>query len=414
MARPVLSGAGGAEGAARSVLVVGAGIAGLALAGALRARGFDVSIVEKAASLEPPSAGLLLGANAVAAAGALGVDLASRARPTPSARITDARGRLLQETPFPRGARDLATYVVHRAALHEALVARAGAPAVRCETTVSALVESDAGVEARFSDGGSERFDLVIGCDGLRSSIRALALGSDDPAIVYSGYTCWRFLCADPGAPRGLNEMWGRARRVGFAPLGDGRLYVFLVADAPARAPAPPWPAGLRALFAGFSDPAPAILDAMKEAAPPLHHDLEDLARPSWGRGRVWLLGDAAHAMLPNLGQGAGMALEDALAAAHALGAPGKTPVAEAHARLVSLRRARVDRLWRLSRRMGAIAQWRNPVACGLRDTLFRALPASLGRRSLASIIEPGIELVESLAPPGSPPSPRSAGRGPG
>ena len=379
---------------ARDVLVVGAGIAGLAVAGALRARGFEVSIVERAATLEPLGAGILLGANAVAAARALGVELSDRARPARSARITDARGSLLQETTFDSGGRDLATYVLHRNDLHERLVAQA--PAVRCGVTVSALAETEAGVEVGFSDGGAGRFDLVIGADGIRSSIRAFALGADAPEILYAGYTCWRLVCADPGV-EGLQEMWGRGRRVGFAPLGDGRLYVFLVANAPARTPSPAWPDGLRALFADFAAPVPAILDAAATGPEPLHHDLEDLARPQWGRGRVWLIGDAAHAMLPNLGQGAGMALEDALVVAHALGAPRSTPLGDAFARLRALRTRRIARVWRQSRQLGVMAQWSHPLACRLRDGLFRSLPPSLARRSLAAIIEPGIALVESL-----------------
>jgi 2-polyprenyl-6-methoxyphenol hydroxylase-like FAD-dependent oxidoreductase len=289
---------------------------------------------------------------------------------------------------------------LHRRSLHEALLARAGTPAVRCGATVTRLVETDAGVDARFADGAEARVDLVIGADGIRSSTRALVLGADAPAVVYAGYTCWRLVCADPGAP-GLQEMWGRGRRLGFAPLGDGRLYVFLVANAPPRAPAPAWPDGLRALFAGFAAPVPAILDAAAAGPPPLHHDLEELARPTWGRGRIWLAGDAAHAMLPNLGQGAAMALEDALAIAHVLGAPGSVPLAEAHARLVSLRRDRVTRLWRQSRQLGAMAQWSHPVACWLRGALMRSLPAALARKSLASIVEPGVALASALVEPG-------------
>jgi 2-polyprenyl-6-methoxyphenol hydroxylase-like FAD-dependent oxidoreductase len=385
------------EDGARSVLVVGAGIAGLGVAGALRRRGFEVTVVERSPSLEPAGAGLLLAANAVAAARALGVELDDGLPRALTARITDAAGRLIQETAFSE-ADDLATFVLHRGALAERLAAYAGAPAVRCGVTVSALVEDDAGVEARLSDGGVARVDLVIGADGARSSIRAQALGEADPGLVYSGYTCWRLVCEDPGTG-GLTEMWGGGRRVGFATLGNGRLYVFLVANAPPRAPAPAWPGDLLAPFAAFAAPVPAILAAAARGAPPLHHDLEDLARPAWGRGRVWLIGDAAHAMLPNLGQGAAMALEDALAVAHALGAPGATSLADASRRVVALRDARVRRLWRRSRQLGALAQWTRPSARWVRDRLLAAAPASIARRGLAAIVEPGIALARSIAP---------------
>jgi 2-polyprenyl-6-methoxyphenol hydroxylase-like FAD-dependent oxidoreductase len=240
----------------------------------------------------------------------------------------------------------------------------------------------------------TERFDLVIGADGLHSTVRSLVYGAGAPGSVYSGYTCWRFVapCAEP--LDGAVEMFGRGDRAGVVPLTDDRAYVFLVADAPEGGPAASWN-DLESRFQRFPSLVTRLIRSARETgAPLLHHDLRDAERIVWGRGRVWLLGDAAHAPLPNLGQGAAMALEDALALSGALHAADD--VAAAFEDFVQVRHRRALAIWRDSRRLGWIAQWSGPVATRIRNALFAWTPASVGRRQLEAIVRPGVELART------------------
>jgi len=152
-------------------------------------------------------------------------------------------------------------------------------------------------------------------------------------------------------------EAWGGRARVGLVPLRDGLLYYYLVLTAPRRAPAPSWPTEFRQVFSGFEPRVMRLLECLT-AAPPLHHDLEELDRPVWGRGRVLLLGDAAHAMTPNQGQGAAMAIEDTLALARILDVGAE----RALERYQTLRAKRVRAVQLRSRRLGAVAHWHGPI----------------------------------------------------
>lgn len=363
------------------VLVVGGGVGGLALAAALRGRA-EVCVVEQAPAWRPLGAGLMLHANAMAALDRVGVRVAVGA-PLGGMAITDPTGRMLgpmRAEDFPLALRT--ARLVHRADLHAALLAAAG-PVVRLGTSVQALE----GGRVHLTDGTTSTWDLVVGADGIRSRVRGLVLGAADPAPTYLGYTCWRWVGPDPGVG-GVFEMWGRGQRIGLCPLGDGRLYGFLVADAPAGACGPETPGQLRARFAGFSGPATAAL-ATLDAALIRHDDLFDLPGVYWGSGPVLLIGDAAHAQTPNLGQGAAAALEDAAVLAGALlRAPS---VAAAVEGFVRSRTPRVRALQQLGRRLGAVAQWSSPVAVAVRDWLAWATPASMNARLLVRVVEEGV-----------------------
>lgn len=131
------------------------------------------------------------------------------------------------------------------------------------------------------------------------------------------------------------------------------------------------------------------LFDVLKDS-PPLHHDLDELDAPTWGRGRVMLLGDAAHAMTPNQGQGAAMAVEDALVLTRELAA-GFDGALE---RYRAARHPRVRQVQLDSRRIGQVAHWENRLACSARDGLMRLVPASVGERQYRRVIEPGVALV--------------------
>lgn len=363
------------------VLIVGGGIGGLSAARALREHAEAVLLMERAPAFAPVGAGILLAANAVASLRRLGIDPVPRGRVFDGARLRRADGSLLVAASASALFPGTPSVAIHRAALHELLVAGLPPQAeLRLGRTFSSLVDRGDHVEV---DG--ERYDLVIGADGLHSAVRRV-LGGPEPE--YCGYTCWRAVVPDPGLTEAC-EAWGRGKRVGYVPLGDGLAYVFLVRNAPAGASGE---ADLRALFAEFADPVPELLKAM-EGRPRIHHDLSDLPGTAWGRGRVWLLGDAAHAALPNEGQGAAMAIEDALALRIAL---READPSAAHRRWVALRDERVRKMQRDSRRLGWVAQWENPLAVALRDALVRVTPRSVTRRQLQGVVVPGLELAAS------------------
>lgn len=217
--------------------------------------------------------------------------------------------------------------------------------------------------------GIEERYDLVVGADGLRSSVPEQLIGP--VAYRYSGMTCYRGLVQNPGFERAL-EAWGGAARIGVVPLAHGQLYYYLVLSAPQRAPVLSV-SELRAAFAHLHGDVTQLWAALHEP-PPLHHDLDELDAPVWGVQRALLLGDAAHGMTPNQGQGAAMAIEDALALTSAL-EPG---VQGALARYVGLRHARVRGIQLDSRRLGQLAHLDHPALGFVRNKLMRLLPQRL------------------------------------
>jgi 2-polyprenyl-6-methoxyphenol hydroxylase-like FAD-dependent oxidoreductase len=248
-------------------------------------------------------------------------------------------------------------------------------------TSVEHLELHDSHVDVRFTDGREGRYDLVIGADGLRSRVRELVFG--DIAIAYAGYTCWRLVVKAPFDRADMREMWGRGKRFGIVPVGDDRVYCFAVANAP-RGEADPMEGRLerfRARFADFGGQVPEILATLQRPEELIHNDLEEVPDGPWYRGRVVLVGDAAHAMTPNMGQGAAMALEDSAVLVELLGAGDPLPAALAA--YVARRNDRVRWVQTQSRRIGRIGQLEGAVVCALRNAALRLVPDSSSTAAL-------------------------------
>jgi 2-polyprenyl-6-methoxyphenol hydroxylase-like FAD-dependent oxidoreductase len=204
-----------------------------------------------------------------------------------------------------------------------------------------------------------------------------------DAGLLYSGYVAWRAAVPFTLESDHWWESWGRGARFGAGGLLGERVYWYATANAPDGTPDAPGgrKAELLHRFQGWHHPIRALLERTEESAI-LRNDLHDhdpLRR--WSAGRVTLLGDAAHPTTPNLGQGACMAIEDAVVLARCLKETGD--LAAALAAYEARRKPRTSAITLRSRRLGRIAQWEHPAACALRDGLLRRLPPRLRLREL-------------------------------
>jgi 2-polyprenyl-6-methoxyphenol hydroxylase-like FAD-dependent oxidoreductase len=370
---------------AEKAIVVGGGIGGLAAARALIGRGWDVEVLERAPEFGEVGAGLSLWANGVRALDALGLGdrVRDRAMVETSGGIRDSAGRWLSRTDVDEVERRYGPVVMlHRADLLEVMREAVPAEALRVGAEVKDIRTAGDQVEVVHT-GGVERADLVVGADGIHSAVRR-SVWPGAPEPVYAGYTAWR-LIAEPSERIDLGgETWGRGERVGFATLPDGRVYLFGVASVPAgerndggRGEL----AELKRRFGGWHDPIPELLNATDPDAV-MRHDIYELPPlKTFVAGRVALLGDAAHAMTPNMGQGANQALEDAVTLAALLDSH-----ADVESALVAYdkeRRPRAQAIARRSHQIGVMAQWSWGPAAAARNLVLRLTPSSAMLRSL-------------------------------
>ena len=298
------------------MLIVGAGIAGLALAVALRQRGVSPTLIERAPRAATEGAGLYLVGAATRALRSLGLEASAREHGyvIRTQRLFDRAGGRLARTDVEAFWGSCGPCLgIPRAALHSLFVEAAGDANVRFGVALRALSEEGAEVVAECSDGSRDAYDLVVGADGTHSTVRALAFTG--AVAQFRRQMCWRFMAPLPAGIDGWTVFMGPGRAFLYVPVGEQTAYCYadLVVDREERDPAAASPARLRELFEGFARPVPDTLDALGAGHPIHYAPIEEVVTPRIERGRVVLVGDAAHAMSPNMACGAGMGLEDAL-----------------------------------------------------------------------------------------------------
>jgi 2-polyprenyl-6-methoxyphenol hydroxylase-like FAD-dependent oxidoreductase len=354
----------------RTAVVVGGGIGGLAAAIGMRRVGWEVTVLERAPAFADVGAGISLHANGVRALDALGVGEAIRGavRPLYTGGTRTPDGRLLARMDGAGLERRLGTPVVGvlRADLHRVLREALPAGCVRTGAEVGEVA-------------GAGDADLVVAADGVNSRLRA-ELFPRHPGAVHSGTTVLRAVTERPlpDPPADLELTWGQGAEFGHNVFLDGRVEWHAVLNSPPDVRHSDPLAVVRRRFRGWHDPIPALLDATRPGDV-LHHDIHELVTPlpSFTVGRVALLGDAAHAMTPNLGQGASQALEDAAVLAGAL---AEEPTVEsALRRYDAVRRPRSQSVARAARQAGRLGQrLTHPLAVALRDTALWMAPSGL------------------------------------
>ncbi|MET8977212.1 FAD-dependent monooxygenase [Streptomyces sp. NPDC004539] len=353
-------------------LVIGAGIGGLTAAAALHRAGAQVTVLERAPSLAPVGSAISLAPNALRALDVLGAgdEIRDLAAWQGDGGLRSPGGRWLSRSSAEAARRRFGGPLVllPRATLVDTLAALLPPGAVR--TGVRATL-ADAGYGSRparvSTPEGELEADLVVAADGAHSVVRGV-LFPDRPDAVYAGFTTWRVLVPLAGVEFASHETWGRGRLWGSHPLRDGRVYAYAAALAPEGEQAGDEREELLRRYGDWHRPVPEILAAVG-AGDVLRHDVYRLAvpLPAFHRGRVALLGDAAHAMPPSLGQGGNQAIEDGVV------------LARHRADLSAYTAARLPRTTGIARRAvraGRLSLLPGRVSTGLRDTVVRVLSA--------------------------------------
>ncbi|MFC4497173.1 FAD-dependent monooxygenase [Streptomyces ovatisporus] len=380
-----------------SALVIGAGVGGLTAALALHQRGLRVTVLERASSVEAVGAGLGLTPNSLRALDTLGLGDTLRAKRTWTREggLRTPSGRWLSRTDPEAAAERFGGPLVpvHRATLISLLLSRLPEGTVITGTPAGIADPGDRDRPALVRS-GEQRWeaDVVVAADGIHSPARGV-LFPGSPAPRYAGFTAWRMVVPALGTGHPPHETWGRGTLWGTQPLADGRIYAYAAATVPAGEQAPDGElAELRRLFGNWHEPVPAILQAVTPGQI-LRNDVYRAAAtlPAHHRGRVALLGDAAHAMPPNLGQGGNQAIEDGVVLAHHVAGHSGSRVTEALAGYTADRLPRTTEVVRRSVRVSRLVTVTSLPGCVLRDTamtVVNRLAPHLALRALDGIAD--------------------------
>ncbi len=372
--------------------IIGGGIAGLTTAIALKKIGIVVQVFEATPSIQPLGAGLVLAANAIKAYRNLGIaeKIIAKGQALSTLQILNQKGKVLTSADAVAISKkyDLHNFAIHRAALHETLLEELQPAQVILGKKASGFEQSDNGkLIVHFADGSTHVTDFLIVADGVHSAIRQQLLPGSVPR--YAGYTCWRAVITNPGLQLNTaTETWGNGRRFGIVPLKDDKIYWFACVNAPqndsvSRAYTI---ADIQRIFQNFHEPIPAILNNTPDKAL-IWNDIIDL-KPihKFAFSSAVLIGDAAHATTPNLGQGACQAIEDAIILADEL-AKAATPT-DAFFAFEKRRQKRAHLVVNTSWNLGKIAQISNPILAAFRNNLFRMVPENINERQMKWLLD--------------------------
>jgi 2-polyprenyl-6-methoxyphenol hydroxylase-like FAD-dependent oxidoreductase len=351
----------------KRLIISGGGIGGLAAALSLHRAGFSVSVYEQAPAFMEIGAGMSLWPNATSVLRNLGVleEVLDRGEPVTQFDLHRPDGSLISE--IPMGGFPTPALCIHRADLHRALRSPLPGGCMASGERIQGFTQEADGVTARFAGGMQASADGLIAADGINSAVRAQIHGPGRP--VYRGYCIWRGIAPEmKGAKGHISETWGYGRRFGIMPMGQGRVCWYATHNSAASQSDGPEgrKAEVHSLFRSWHGQIPALIEATN-TADIIKSDARD-RKPLrvWGSGTVTLLGDAAHPITPNVGQGACMAIEDAACLTKCL--LSSADVASAFRSYEAKRGPRTAYVSRQARRIGAIGQWEHPWAVKARD----------------------------------------------
>ncbi|MBI5973323.1 FAD-dependent monooxygenase [Staphylococcus caledonicus] len=358
------------------IAIIGAGIGGLTAGALLQEQGHNVTIFEKKTNISEISAGIGIGDNVLKKLGThdLAKGIKNAGQNLSAMNVFDTKGRMLTAAKLKEGTLNV---TLARQTLIELIHSYVQPNSIMTNYEVTKVDNHEQDVMVHFSKHASQTFDLCIGADGIHSTIRQTV--NPGAKVLYQGYTCFRGLVeeADLRNRETADEYWGTRGRVGIVPLINNQAYWFITinaAEKDAKYSTFEKP-HLQAYFNNYPNEVRQILDKQSETGI-LQHDMYDM-KPlkTFVYGRTLLLGDAAHASTPNMGQGAGQAMEDAIVLANCL---AEYDVNKALTRYDKLRVKHTAKVIKRSRKIGTIAQKDNKLTVSLRNGLMKRMPKRL------------------------------------
>jgi 2-polyprenyl-6-methoxyphenol hydroxylase-like FAD-dependent oxidoreductase len=363
----------------KRVLIVGGGIGGLSLAVALGRQRIAAEVIELKTQHNVYGVGIIQPGNALRALNGLGLleRCLSEGLQIDSYVMHDEHGEFIAKAKLLRiaGADIPAVNGMPRPALHRILTEAAisGGARIRLGLTVQSLEQNEDWVNVTLTDGSKEQYDLVVGADGIRSQIRSTVFG-DEFAPRYTGHGVWRFTTSRFAEVDHQQMYFGVGVKAGIMPVSRDQMYLLLVTNEPGN---PRFePDQLASLLCerlqSFTAPlVQRVRDEIHNAAHVIYGPIEEVIIPSpWYRGRVLLIGDAAHASGPHVSQGATMAIEDAAVLAELISMEEPADVTLAH--FMARRFDRCKFVQDISRQIGQEGNLQDPALCRLRNERMR------------------------------------------
>lgn len=375
----------------KKFILIGAGIAGLTAASSLKKLGYKVVVYESSTTIKGIGAGLGLASNALKALEYLDLNqgIATIGTKVTASHIRDSNGKTIAIADATLvSEKDDQNFAVHRKDLHQYLYEQLEKQEVIPNKKLTHFIQSKEEVFVEFEDGTSDTSDYLIATDGVGSAVRLQLLPHSKPR--YAGYTCWRAIIKNPGLDLAdSSETWGKEGRFGYVALPNNLIYWYACINTNKKEVKTYTVKDLYKNFKNYYHPIPQILsDTLDKDL--LQNDIVDI-KPihQFCFGRILLMGDAAHATTPNMGQGACMALEDVAVLIHEL--KQTTVVETAFHNFEKKRLKRTRFIINTSRKMGRVAQFEHPVLISIRNALFRIMPKSFVKRQMKILLETDI-----------------------
>lgn len=373
------------------ITIIGAGIGGLTTGIALRQKGFQVEIFESFSAMKRLGAGIVLANNAMKVYERLGLaeQIYQASNHISKLKLVDENLKALTQIHLQSFEKKLGVHysAIHRGNLQNILLKHFPTKDLHLGKRLKHLIEFDQEIQLHFEDGSSHKTNILIGADGINSIIRKHFFPKSK--IRNAGQVCWRGV-AKINLPQKfnheINESWGKGTRFGIVPLADGEVYWFALANYKSDFHHEFKDANLENIFSDYHPLIPKII----RATPPKNiiineiNDLKPLKK--WYTNNICLIGDAAHATTPNMGQGACQSIEDALALSICL--EKEKDIEAAFALFQKLRLSKANGVTRQSWNIGKMAQLENGIARNIRNLIMRATPNFIGEKQSEKLFE--------------------------